>query len=118
MFPTATIPLGLMKTHTKITQGGDYGNNGKWVADGTEVQTPFEGVILPVISSDVKSLTFDDGGTYSEDALKMYAYEHFTDGQEMLTDEGKRYTVHGGKDYSVYGAELKIYRIERVGETV
>lgn len=111
MMPTPKIPTLVMTTlnHISYTDGHyDYDNGGVWV-DGTMVEKPFQGALLPLSYEDLK---YDKGGTYTSEDQKLYTYTAFQKG-EKIVDNGIEYAVAQDKNHNRYGGGLHIYILKR-----
>lgn len=109
------IPRALLHDMFEVhTEGGDYDkeNGGQW-KPGKQVETKFQGAVLPLNNED---LQYMDSGTYTVNAQKVYTNGYtlrigaqFRDGYD-----GQLYTV---KQELTHGPihPLKRYMVEKKG---
>ena len=111
------LPRHLLHTMYEMhTEGGGYDkeNGGQWVP-GETVETPFQGIVMPLNNED---LQYADSGTYTINAQKVYTNGHtlcvgaqFRDGYDGQVYTVKQELNHG----SIH--PLKRYMIEKKGES-
>lgn len=88
----------------------DQDNGGMWVP-GTEQEVTVTGAVLPLST---KELRYDQNGIYTTADRKIYVYTKLKDGQRLNYD-GKEYTIHEEKDYSLQSG-VYIYYAKRAGD--
>ena len=111
------LPRHLLHTMYEMhTEGGGYDkeNGGQWVP-GETVETPFQGIVMPLNNED---LQYADSGTYTVNAQKVYTNGHTLRVGAQFRDgyDGQVYTV---KQELTHGPvhSLKRYMVEKKGES-
>ena len=112
-FPSIQLPKGTTETITyENTTGGSYDNNGQWNPGSTTTET-FEGTILPLTEDDLKH---DLGGTYSNEAYKLYTTTELEISQ-IITHDSIKYEIKE-KDNRFGFTNYRDYTIVRVGDVI
>lgn len=87
----------------------DYDNGGIWVPGATTWAAIPGAAVIPVSDRDLK---YDNGGTFTTEDYKLYAYDDFVDGLKVQY-KSKEYTLKKVRDYSDFDAGLMIYAMKR-----
>jgi hypothetical protein len=116
MMPFVKLPNSIMQNLKVILKtGGGFSETTGIYEDGTTSNNNFIGAIFPLSMDDMQ---FDKGGTYSKNTAKLYTYNLFQNGQEILDNNNVRFRILQSKDYTPYAGRLNIYYINRVGDTL
>lgn len=90
---------------------GHY-DGGEWIP-GKEVKVHFRATIT-IFSDDF--MQFGEAGTYTEDDRKVFTYKELKRGQKIeIADE--RYTITAERAYDFYARGLRMYIVEKDGES-
>lgn len=88
-------------------------SSGDWKDEKEEVELD-RFAIVPISRDELR---FDSGGTYNHDTRKLYCYEKFKKGDEVINtmEDGttRKYKVLSISDYSDFDEGLLIYYLER-----
>lgn len=87
----------------------DYDNGGIWVPGATTWAAITGAAAIPISDRDLK---YDNGGTYTTEDYKLFAYDDFEDGLKVLYKD-QEYTLKKIRDYSDFDAGLMIYAMKR-----
>ena len=111
------IPRSLMHGMFEITrEGGEYSpENGGQYTGGKPIETPFQGVVMPLSNEDLQYL---DGGTSTKNSQKVYTNGKTLSVGAQFRDgyDGQVYTV---KQELTHGPvhPMKRYLVEKKGES-
>jgi hypothetical protein len=112
MFPVGIIPEGIFNDLKKVVKsGGSYSTTtGLW-SNESEITQYFKGRILPITNTD---LQYDQSGTYTTDNMKLYTYENFDAGQQIIDENGVRFKIDKSIEYSSL-VNFNRYILEKMG---
>lgn len=93
---------------------GHYDDNGDWVK-GTDVETHFEGAILPLSTRDFNQLQITAAGLFSVDDKKLYTeYGTTFKNQTIIKDADKQYKIYIVRDYGIINPDFRLYYMKKI----